>query len=129
VGGLLVGASEKLAEVYLGPHIGSGLENWFPYALATLFLLVRPEGLFGERRIERGDEGARCHFSRCCAQRRRPGVGPPPSSARSGPAASIPNRAVAGTLVAVLSRQKFFSSLLLAHRRQREADPPPRLAA
>jgi branched-chain amino acid transport system permease protein len=53
VGGLLVGASEKLAEVYLGPHIGSGLENWFPYALATLFLLVRPEGLFGEKRIER----------------------------------------------------------------------------
>jgi branched-chain amino acid transport system permease protein len=52
-GGLLVGASEKLAEVYLGPHIGSGLENWFPYALATLFLLVRPEGLFGEKRIER----------------------------------------------------------------------------
>ncbi len=54
VGGLLiVGASEKLAEVYLGPHIGSGIENWFPYVLATLFLLVRPEGLFGERRIER----------------------------------------------------------------------------
>jgi branched-chain amino acid transport system permease protein len=53
VGGLIVGASEKLAEVYLGPHIGSGIENWFPYALAVLFLLVRPEGLFGERRIER----------------------------------------------------------------------------
>ena len=53
VGGLIVGASEKLAAVYLGPHIGSGIENWFPYMLATLFLLVRPEGLFGERRIER----------------------------------------------------------------------------
>ena len=53
VGGLIVGASEKLAEVYLGPHIGSGIENWFTYALAVLFLLVRPEGLFGERRIER----------------------------------------------------------------------------
>jgi branched-chain amino acid transport system permease protein len=53
VGGLIVGASEKLAEVYLGSHIGSGIENWFPYMLATLFLLVRPEGLFGERRIER----------------------------------------------------------------------------
>jgi branched-chain amino acid transport system permease protein len=52
-GGLIVGASEKLAEVYLGPHIGSGIENWFPYMLAVLFLLVRPEGLFGERRIER----------------------------------------------------------------------------
>jgi branched-chain amino acid transport system permease protein len=53
VGGLLVGASEKLAEVYLGPHIGGGIENWFPYMLAVFFLLVRPEGLFGERRIER----------------------------------------------------------------------------
>jgi branched-chain amino acid transport system permease protein len=53
VGGLIVGASEKLAEVYLGPQIGSGLENWFPYVLAVVFLLVRPEGLFGERRIER----------------------------------------------------------------------------
>ena len=53
VGGLIVGASEKLAEVYIGPRIGSGIENWFPYVLATFFLLVRPEGLFGERRIER----------------------------------------------------------------------------
>jgi len=53
VGGLIVGAGEKLAEVYIGPHIGSGIENWFPYVLATIFLLVRPEGLFGEKRIER----------------------------------------------------------------------------
>ena len=53
VGGLLVGASEKLAEVYIGPKIGSGIENWFPYVLATLFLLIRPEGLFGEKKIER----------------------------------------------------------------------------
>jgi branched-chain amino acid transport system permease protein len=53
VGGLIVGASEKLAEIYIGPHIGGGIENWFPYMLATLFLLVRPEGLFGEKRIER----------------------------------------------------------------------------
>jgi branched-chain amino acid transport system permease protein len=53
VGGLIVGATEKLAEVYLGPHIGSGLENWAPYMLALLVLLVRPEGLFGEKRIER----------------------------------------------------------------------------
>ena len=58
-----------------------------------------------------------------------PGVGPPPSSAHSGPAANIPNRAVAGTLVAGLARQKPLSSVLLAHRRQREADPPPGLAA
>ncbi len=52
-GGLIVGASEKLAEVYLGRHIGNGIENWFPYMLALLFLLVRPEGLFGEKRIDR----------------------------------------------------------------------------
>ena len=53
VGGLIVGASEKLAEVYIGPHVGGGIESWFPYALALLFLLARPEGLFGERRIDR----------------------------------------------------------------------------
>ncbi|WP_333583553.1 branched-chain amino acid ABC transporter permease [Rivihabitans pingtungensis] len=52
-GGLIVGAGEKLAEVYLGPFIGGGIENWFPYMLALVFLLVRPEGLFGERHIER----------------------------------------------------------------------------
>jgi hypothetical protein len=44
---------QKLAEVYLGPHIGGGIENWFAYGLALLFLLVRPEGLFGEKHIER----------------------------------------------------------------------------
>ncbi|WP_409262398.1 branched-chain amino acid ABC transporter permease [Pseudomonas putida] len=53
VGGLIIGATEKLAEVYLGPLIGGGIENWFPYVLALLFLLVRPAGLFGERAIER----------------------------------------------------------------------------
>ncbi len=53
VGGLIIGASEKLAEVYLGPLIGGGIENWFPYVLALLFLLVRPAGIFGERTIER----------------------------------------------------------------------------
>jgi len=53
VGGLIIGASEKLAEVYLGSKIGGGIENWFPYIFAMLFLLVRPNGLFGERRIER----------------------------------------------------------------------------
>lgn len=53
VGGLIIGASEKLAEVYLGRYIGGGIENWFPYIFAMLFLLVRPRGLFGERRIER----------------------------------------------------------------------------
>jgi branched-chain amino acid transport system permease protein len=53
IGGLIIGASEKLAEVYLGPHIGGGIEGWFAYMLALLFLLVRPEGLFGEKRIDR----------------------------------------------------------------------------
>lgn len=53
VGGLIIGASEKLAEVYLGPVIGGGIENWFPYVLALLFLLIRPAGIFGERAIER----------------------------------------------------------------------------
>ncbi len=53
VGGLIVGAGEKLAEVYLGPYLSGGIENWFSYVLALLFLLVRPEGLFGEKHIER----------------------------------------------------------------------------
>ena len=53
VGGLIIGSSEKLAEVFLGPYIGGGIENWFPYVLAMLFLLVRPSGIFGERAIER----------------------------------------------------------------------------
>ena len=53
VGGLIIGAAEKVAEIYLGPIIGSGIENWVPYVLALLFLLVRPAGLFGERAIER----------------------------------------------------------------------------
>jgi branched-chain amino acid transport system permease protein len=53
VGGLIVGASEKLAEVYIGPFVGGGIEGWFPYVLALLFLLVRPEGIFGEKHIDR----------------------------------------------------------------------------
>ena len=53
VGGLIIGASEKLAEVYLGPYVGGGLESWFPYVLALGFLLIRPEGLFGEKHIDR----------------------------------------------------------------------------
>ncbi len=53
VGGLIIGASEKLAEVFLGPYVGGGIEGWFPYVLALLFLLVRPEGLFGEKIIRR----------------------------------------------------------------------------
>jgi len=53
VGGLIIGATEKLAEFYLGPFVGGGIEGWFPYVLALLFLLVRPEGLFGEKIIRR----------------------------------------------------------------------------
>jgi len=53
VGGLIIGASEKLAEVYLGPYVGGGIEGWFPYVLALVFLLFRPEGLFGEKIIRR----------------------------------------------------------------------------
>jgi branched-chain amino acid transport system permease protein len=53
VGGLIIGAAEKLAEVYLGPFVGGGIEGWFAYVMALLFLLVRPEGLFGERHIDR----------------------------------------------------------------------------
>jgi branched-chain amino acid transport system permease protein len=60
VGGLLIGAGEKLAEVVLGPVLikafdlaGGGIENWFAYVLALVFLLFRPQGLFGEKIIER----------------------------------------------------------------------------
>jgi len=53
VGGLIIGIGEKLAEVYWGPLVGGAIENWFAYVLALAFLLVRPQGLFGERIIER----------------------------------------------------------------------------
>ena len=53
IGGLIIGVGEKISEVYLGPHLGGGIENWFAYVLALVFLLFRPEGLFGEIRIER----------------------------------------------------------------------------
>ena len=60
VGGLIIGVGEKMAEVFLAPPLikafdlaGGGIENWFAYVLALLFLLVRPEGLFGERIIDR----------------------------------------------------------------------------
>jgi len=53
VGGLIIGVGEKIAEVYWGPLVGGAIENWFAYVLALLFLLVRPQGLFGERIIER----------------------------------------------------------------------------
>jgi branched-chain amino acid transport system permease protein len=53
VGGLLIGVGEKLSEVYLGPALGGGIEIWFAYVLALGFLLVRPQGLFGEKIIDR----------------------------------------------------------------------------
>jgi branched-chain amino acid transport system permease protein len=53
VGGLIIGVGEKIAEVYWGPMSGGAIENWFAYMLALVFLLFRPQGLFGERIIER----------------------------------------------------------------------------
>jgi branched-chain amino acid transport system permease protein len=53
IGGLIIGATEKVAEVYVGPMVGGGIESWFAYVVALLFLLVRPEGLFGEKPIDR----------------------------------------------------------------------------
>ncbi len=53
VAGLIVGASEKVLEVYIGPMVGGGIEGWAPYMLAVIFLAFRPEGLFGERHIRR----------------------------------------------------------------------------
>jgi branched-chain amino acid transport system permease protein len=53
VGGLIIGIGEKVAEVYWGPVIGGAIENWFAYVLAMVFLLFRPQGLFGEEIIER----------------------------------------------------------------------------
>ena len=53
VGGLLIGVGEKLSEIYIGPMLGGGIEIWFAYVLALGFLLVRPQGLFGEKIIDR----------------------------------------------------------------------------
>ena len=53
LGGLIIGVGEKLSEVYLGPYVGGGIEIWFAYVLALGFLLIRPQGLFGEKIIDR----------------------------------------------------------------------------
>ena len=53
IGGLIIGVGEKLSEVYLGPFVGGGIEIWFAYVLAMVFLLFRPQGLFGEKIIDR----------------------------------------------------------------------------
>lgn len=53
VGGLIIGVGEKIGEVYWGPALGGAIENWFAYVLALVFLVFRPQGLFGEKIIER----------------------------------------------------------------------------
>ncbi len=53
IGGLIIGVGEKLSEVYIGPLVGGGIEVWFAYVLALVFLLFRPQGLFGEKIIDR----------------------------------------------------------------------------
>ena len=53
IGGLLIGMGEKLSEVYLGPSLGGGIEIWFGYVLVLFVLLIRPQGLFGEKIIDR----------------------------------------------------------------------------
>ena len=53
IGGLMIGLGEKLFEFYIGPMIGGATENWFAYVIALVFLLYRPQGLFGEKIIER----------------------------------------------------------------------------
>jgi branched-chain amino acid transport system permease protein len=53
VGGLIIGATENLAEVYLGSYVGGGIDSWVAYVVALGFLLVRPSGLFGQKLVER----------------------------------------------------------------------------
>ena len=53
IGGLIIGVGEKLSEVFSGPYVGGGIEIWFAYVLALVFLLIRPQGLFGEKIIDR----------------------------------------------------------------------------
>jgi branched-chain amino acid transport system permease protein len=53
IGGLIIGAGEKLSEIYIGPYVGGGIEYWFAYMLALGFLMFRPQGLFGEVHIDR----------------------------------------------------------------------------
>jgi branched-chain amino acid transport system permease protein len=53
IGGLIIGVGEKLSEVYIGPMVGGGIEIWFAYMLALVVLLFRPQGLFGEKIIDR----------------------------------------------------------------------------
>ena len=63
VGGLIIGIGEKLGEVYWGPLLGGGIESWLAYVIALIFLLFRPQGLFGEGSSS-GSEGLRCFIGR-----------------------------------------------------------------
>lgn len=53
IGGLIIGATEKLAEVYIGGFFGGGIETWFAYLFALVVLLIRPQGMFGQKLVER----------------------------------------------------------------------------
>jgi branched-chain amino acid transport system permease protein len=53
IGGLIIGATQNLAEVYLGSYVGGGIDSWVAYVVALGFLLVRPSGLFGQKLVER----------------------------------------------------------------------------
>ena len=111
VGGLIVGATEKLAEVYIGPLVGGGIENWFPYVLALLFLLVRPTGLFGERaRGEGVSDGSR----RPVGIRVRPPASDPHARRSVDEASAASRRLRLGWLLA----------LVLALRRGRRCSAP-----
>jgi branched-chain amino acid transport system permease protein len=50
---LIIGLTETLAEVYIGPLVGGGIDQWIAYVIALVFLLIRPTGLFGQRSVER----------------------------------------------------------------------------
>ena len=80
VGGLIIGVGEKIGEFYWGPLLGGGIETWLAYMIALLFLLFRPQGLFGEKIIERvwmanakasGDSGRRIRFAFAIRERGR----------------------------------------------------------
>ncbi|MEC8117501.1 MAG: branched-chain amino acid ABC transporter permease [Pseudomonadota bacterium] len=53
IGGIIIGAGEKISEIYVGPMLGGAIEEWFAYVVALVFLIFRPQGLFGEKIIER----------------------------------------------------------------------------
>jgi ABC-type branched-subunit amino acid transport system permease subunit len=112
VGGLIIGSTEKLAEVYLGPYVGGGIEGWFPYVLALIFLLVRPEGLFGERSFAGSDEAPHAlSRSRTVQEHLRRRLGDP-----ADPSGSYRSRAsliVAFVVVPLTASPYLFSALLI----------------